>query len=90
VISRQQTRPDPYDQSLRSGTDDDGAKKTLEAQIANGTAKVDSDPTIWKQLASTMVDFDPRFKIIPGTKAGQVAAKEDPYEATDVRRPIAE
>jgi hypothetical protein len=65
-------------------------QKTLEAEMANGTAKVEGDPTIWKQLASTMVDFDPRFEIMPGTKAGQVAAKEDPYEATDVRRPIAE
>ena len=63
--------------------------KTLEAQIADGTAKVEGDASILKQIASTMVDFDPRFEIMPGTKAGGVLAKEDPYEA-DERQPIAE
>jgi len=63
--------------------------KSLEAQIADGTAKVEGDASILKQLASTMVDFDPRFEIMPGTKAGGVVAKEDPYEA-DERQPIAE
>ena len=64
--------------------------KTLEAQIADGTAKVQGDASILKQLASTMVDFDPRFEIMPGTKGVRVAAKENPYEASDVRQPIAE
>ncbi len=64
-------------------------KKPLEAQITDGTAKVEGDLSILKQLASTMVDFDPRFEILPGTKAREVAAKEDPYEA-DPRQPIAE
>jgi alkyl sulfatase BDS1-like metallo-beta-lactamase superfamily hydrolase len=35
--------------------------KTLEVQIADGTAKVEGDAGIFKQLASTMVDFDPLF-----------------------------
>jgi alkyl sulfatase BDS1-like metallo-beta-lactamase superfamily hydrolase len=64
-------------------------KKTLEAQIADGTAKVDGDTNILKQLASTMVDFDPRFEIMPGTKSRTIVAHEDPYEA-DPRQPIAE
>jgi alkyl sulfatase BDS1-like metallo-beta-lactamase superfamily hydrolase len=63
--------------------------KTLEAQIADGAAKVEGDASILKQLASTMVDFDPRFEIMPGTRAGGIVAKEDPYEA-DPREPIAE
>ena len=42
--------------------------KTLDAQIADGTAKVEGDAGILKQLASTMVEFDPRFEIMPGTK----------------------
>jgi hypothetical protein len=63
--------------------------KTLEAQIADGTAKVEGDAGILKQLASTMIDFDPRFEILPGTKATGVVLKEDAYEA-DARRPIAE
>ncbi len=63
--------------------------KTLEAQIADGTAKVEGNASILKQLAATMVDFDPRFEIMPGTKAGGVVAHEDPYQA-DPRQPIAE
>jgi alkyl sulfatase BDS1-like metallo-beta-lactamase superfamily hydrolase len=63
--------------------------KTLEAQIVDGTAKVEGDASVLEQLASIMVDFDPRFEIMPGTKAGGVVAKEDPYEA-DPRYPIAE
>ena len=34
------------------------------------------------QLAATMVDFDPRFEIMPGTAARAPAiAHADPYEA---------
>jgi alkyl sulfatase BDS1-like metallo-beta-lactamase superfamily hydrolase len=64
--------------------------KTLEAQIAAGTAKVEGDAGILKQLASLMVDFDPRFEIMPGTKArGAPVAKADPYEAVP-RQTVAE
>jgi alkyl sulfatase BDS1-like metallo-beta-lactamase superfamily hydrolase len=56
--------------------------KTLEAQIADGTAKVEGDAGILKQLASTMVDFDPRFEIMPGTKARTAKVSHaDPYQA---------
>jgi len=55
--------------------------KTLEAQIAEGTAKVNGDAGILKQLASTMVDFDPRFEIMPGTKAQGPVAHADAYQA---------
>ena len=69
--------------------------KTLEAQIADGTATVEGDAVILKQLASTMVDFDPRFEIMPGTKARETEAAKsdvhyvDPYEAVP-RQTIAE
>jgi alkyl sulfatase BDS1-like metallo-beta-lactamase superfamily hydrolase len=64
--------------------------KTLEAQLADGTAKVQGDVTILKQLASTLVDFDPRFEIMPGTKAKRAqVAKADGYEA-EPGKPIAE
>jgi alkyl sulfatase BDS1-like metallo-beta-lactamase superfamily hydrolase len=63
--------------------------KTLEAQLADRTAKVEGDASILKQLASTMVEFDPRFEIMPGTKSKTVVANEDPYEA-DMGQPIAE
>lgn len=56
--------------------------KTLEAQIADGTAKVEGNVGILKQLAATIVDFDPRFEIMPGTKARTgTVAHADPYEA---------
>jgi alkyl sulfatase BDS1-like metallo-beta-lactamase superfamily hydrolase len=64
--------------------------KTLEAQIADGAAKLQGDASILKQLASTMVTFDPRFEIMPGTRGAIVAANEDPYEASDIRHAIAE
>jgi alkyl sulfatase BDS1-like metallo-beta-lactamase superfamily hydrolase len=64
--------------------------KTLEAQIADGIAKVQGDASVLKQLASTMVDFDPRFEIMPGTKVkdAKVAHAND-YEAIP-RQTIAE
>ena len=56
--------------------------KTLEAQIADGTAKVKGDASVLKKLASTMVDFDPRFEIMPGTKARTTELTDaNPYEA---------
>jgi hypothetical protein len=64
--------------------------KTLEAQIADGTAKVQGDASILNQLATTMVDFDPRFEIMPGTKAkGARLAHANEYEAVP-RQTIAE
>ena len=63
--------------------------KTLEAQIADGTAKVDGDVEVLKQLAATMVDFDPRFEIMPGTKGRTEVAHAEPYEAVP-RKTIAE
>jgi alkyl sulfatase BDS1-like metallo-beta-lactamase superfamily hydrolase len=63
--------------------------KTLETQIADGTAKVQGNPSILGQLASIMVDFDPRFEIMPGTKPSTTMAHADPYEAVP-RQTIAE
>ncbi len=56
--------------------------KTLEAQIADGSATVDGDASVLQQLASTMVDFDPRFEIMPGTKISDTdSERSNPYEA---------
>lgn len=56
--------------------------KTLAAQIADGTAKVTGDVSILAKLAATMIDFDPRFEVMPGTaaKAKEVVAA-DGFEA---------
>jgi alkyl sulfatase BDS1-like metallo-beta-lactamase superfamily hydrolase len=59
---------------------------TLESQIADGTAKVEGDAGVLSQLAALMVTFDPRFEIMPGTKAPtEAVALADPYEAVPER-----
>jgi len=50
---------------------------TLEAQIAAGTTKVEGDASILGTLATLMVEFDPRFEIMPGTKAGTAVMEAD-------------
>jgi alkyl sulfatase BDS1-like metallo-beta-lactamase superfamily hydrolase len=58
-------------------------EKKLEDQIADGTAKIEGDAGVLAQLESTMVDFYPRFEIMPGTKArdGEKVTHADPYQA---------
>jgi alkyl sulfatase BDS1-like metallo-beta-lactamase superfamily hydrolase len=57
-------------------------EKTLEAQIADGTAKVEGDVSVLQKLAATMVDFDPRFEVLPGTKLRTAAVPHaDAYVA---------
>jgi alkyl sulfatase BDS1-like metallo-beta-lactamase superfamily hydrolase len=53
--------------------------KPIEQQIKDGTAKFEGDITILAKLAATMVEFDPRFEIMPGTKA--VSAGETEADA---------
>jgi alkyl sulfatase BDS1-like metallo-beta-lactamase superfamily hydrolase len=66
-----------------------GAKE-LSVQIADGTAKVEGDASVLEKLASTMVEFDPRFPIMPGTEIRQADAEEhNAYEAVP-GNPIAE
>jgi len=47
--------------------------RTLEQQIAGGLMKVDGDVGVLVKLASTIVNFDPRFQIMPGTKVREIA-----------------
>ena len=64
--------------------------KTLEAQIAEGKCRAEGNLAILKKLAATMVDFDPRFEILPGTKAKTTEfAATNAYEVVP-RAPIAE
>jgi alkyl sulfatase BDS1-like metallo-beta-lactamase superfamily hydrolase len=57
-------------------------QKSLETQIAEGKATVDGDISILGKLAATMVDFDPRFEIMPGTRARTAKiAHADAYQA---------
>jgi alkyl sulfatase BDS1-like metallo-beta-lactamase superfamily hydrolase len=67
-----------------------GGVKTLEAQIADGTAKVQGDVSILAKFAATLVDFDPLFEIMPGTKLRTASVDhENPYKAV-VGLPIPE
>ena len=57
-------------------------RKSLAAQIQDGTAKAVGDLTVLAKLAATMVEFDPLFEVMPGTKGRPaVAKKADPFEA---------
>ena len=55
--------------------------KTLEAQIADGTARTEGDVAILGQLAALMVDFDPLFEIMPGSKARTEIVETEAFEA---------
>lgn len=50
----------------------------FEDLIADGSATISGDPTVLVQLAGTMVEFDPLFEVLPGTKQGptEVAGAE--------------
>ena len=60
--------------------------KTLEAQIVDGTAKALGDVGVLGKLAALMVEFDPRFKVLPGTKfrPEQIATSE-PFQAVPTK-----
>jgi len=58
--------------------------KSLRAQIEDGTAKAEGNTEIIGQLASTLVVFDPRFEIMPGTKGRSPEEDLNPYEVGPV------
>jgi alkyl sulfatase BDS1-like metallo-beta-lactamase superfamily hydrolase len=64
-----------------------GGVTPLAEMIKNGTAKVDGDTGVLDQLASAMVEFDPRFEIMPGTKGPEASGELNDFEAgaPDVR-----
>lgn len=65
-------------------------QKTLEAQLADGRAKVEGDISVLQKLAATMADFDPRFEVLPGTRLRTASvAHADAYAAVP-RQTIAE
>ena len=57
-------------------------QKSIQAMLKDGTAKADGDLSILAKLAAIMVEFDPRFPILPGTgEQAAVAKLADPFEA---------
>ena len=62
----------------------------VSMQLDDGTARHEGDLGVLQQLGATMVDFDPRFEILPGTKRqGAEMAGANPYQAAP-GAPIAE
>jgi hypothetical protein len=58
-----------------------GGTATLEVLLADGTATAEGDLAILGQLAGLMVEFDPRFEIMPGTKSLTELARAEALEA---------
>jgi alkyl sulfatase BDS1-like metallo-beta-lactamase superfamily hydrolase len=54
--------------------------KSFTAQIEDGTAQTEGDLGVLEQLASTMVDFELLFEILPGTKEPSAAADLNDFE----------
>jgi alkyl sulfatase BDS1-like metallo-beta-lactamase superfamily hydrolase len=53
---------------------------SFEALLADGRATAEGDPGVLGQLAGLMVEFDPRFEILPGTQLRTELASHDPFE----------
>lgn len=63
---------------------------TLKKQIGNGNRQTEVDLRVLERLATTMVDFEPRFEILPGTPPDNKSiGSEKTYQAPP-RAPIAE
>jgi hypothetical protein len=58
--------------------------KPLMAQIEDGTAQIEGDPGVLKQLASAMIEFDLFFEILPGTKGPAPEAEMNPFEVGEI------
>jgi alkyl sulfatase BDS1-like metallo-beta-lactamase superfamily hydrolase len=58
-----------------------GGQQTLRSMIEDGTAKAEGNTDIIGQLASTLVVFDPRFEIMPGTSGPAAEHDLNDYEA---------
>jgi len=55
--------------------------KSFMAQIEDGTAQTEGDLGVLEQLASTMIDFDLFFEILPGTKGPSAEPDANDFEA---------
>jgi hypothetical protein len=55
-----------------------GGVATLEQLLGEGAATAEGDLAVLGQLAGLMVEFDPRFEIMPGTKALTEVTRRSP------------
>jgi alkyl sulfatase BDS1-like metallo-beta-lactamase superfamily hydrolase len=61
--------------------------KPLTAQIEDGTATADGNLAVLQQLASTMVEFELGFEILPGTKGPSSADDLNDFEVGPLATP---
>jgi alkyl sulfatase BDS1-like metallo-beta-lactamase superfamily hydrolase len=61
--------------------------KPLAAQIEDGTATADGNLAVLQQLASTMVEFELGFEILPGTKGPTKEAELNDFEVGPLATP---
>ena len=54
--------------------------KSFMAQVEDGTAKTEGDLGLLSQLASTLIEFDLFFEILPGTKGPSAPADLNDFE----------
>jgi alkyl sulfatase BDS1-like metallo-beta-lactamase superfamily hydrolase len=58
--------------------------KSFMAQVEDGTAQTEGDLGVLEQLATTMVDFDLLFEVLPGTKHRSTAADLNDFEVGQI------
>jgi len=58
--------------------------RSFMAQIEDGTAQTEGDLGVLEQLASTMIDFDLFFEILPGTKGPSDAPDLNDFEVGQI------
>jgi alkyl sulfatase BDS1-like metallo-beta-lactamase superfamily hydrolase len=58
--------------------------KSLMAQIEDGTAQTEGNLGVLEQLASTMIEFDLFFEVLPGTKGPSSEDELNPFEVGEV------
>ena len=59
--------------------------KSFMAQIKDGTAQTKGNLGVLEQLASTMVEFDLFFEILPGTSRPSSVDGMNPFEVGEIR-----
>jgi alkyl sulfatase BDS1-like metallo-beta-lactamase superfamily hydrolase len=84
-LSGRGRRPDA-DGEPRGSRAGDGRRGHARALLAEGAATAEGDLAILGQLAGLMVEFDPRFEIMPGTKPSSPSPRALERRGADMRR----
>ena len=79
----QADKPGPHAHHQPRGprTDHDGRRSRWRIRSRTARPRSRAIPAILAKLAATMVDFDPRFEVMPGTRQTAEVTAADPFEA---------